>query len=57
MSLGPTEAGVDFDMEKFSGKIKVEYKSARWVQDANEDNFYTVGEVLDMIKFFGKISL
>ena len=43
-------------LSKNSGKncIKVEYKSARWVQDANGDNSYTVGEVLDMIYFLIK---
>ena len=34
--------------------IKIEYKSARWVQSANGDNTYTVGEILDMISFLIK---
>ena len=34
--------------------IKIEYKSARWVQSANGDNTYTVGEILDMITFLIK---
>ena len=43
-------------LSKNSGKncIEVTYKSARWVQDANGDKSYTVGEVLDMISFLVK---
>ena len=38
-------------LSKNSGQncIKIESNSAKWVKDANDDNSYTVGEILDMI--------
>lgn len=43
-------------LSKNSGKncIKVESNTAKWVQDANGENAFTVGEVLDMISFLVK---
>ena len=43
-------------LSKNSGKhcIKIEYNSARWVADANGDDSYTVGEILEMISFLVK---
>ena len=43
-------------LSKNSGKccIKVEYKSARWVSNANDTDTFTVGETLDMISFLIK---
>ena len=43
-------------LSKNSGKncIKIDSKSAKWVENANGDNAYTVGEILDMISYLVK---
>ena len=43
-------------LSKNSGKncIKIDYKNARWVSNANESNTFTIGEILEMISFLVK---
>ena len=43
-------------LSKNSGKncIKIDYKNARWVSNANENNTFTIGEILEMISFLVK---
>ena len=43
-------------LSKNSGKncIKLDYKNARWVSNANEANSFTIGETLEMISFLVK---
>ena len=43
-------------LSKNSGKncIKIDYKNARWVSNANENDTFTIGEILEMISFLVK---